>query len=254
MDFAALSAHRHAMAKPLGQPKAYTAATDELIACPRCDALHRAAVPPPGRRARCTRCRTVLIAPRGEAMLSVVWLAVAALALMSGVVFLPFLGIRSHGLGNDSTVLGAAAAFAGGAMFPLAVAVVALIVLVPTARMLLTLWALAPLALGRPPLPGAHAAFRLDEELRPWSMAEIFVIGVAVAMVKIADLATIEIGSAFWLFAALIVVIALQDGLKDRWSIWRALETSEGWADPARAAASAPGEARAEARPEGGAA
>ena len=32
-------------------------------------------------------------------------------------------------------------------------------------------------------------AFRLAEALQPWSMAEIFVIGCAVALVKIADLA-----------------------------------------------------------------
>ena len=41
---------------------------------------------------------------------------------------------------------------------------------------------------------------------------------------KIADLATVSLGPAFWLFGALVGVTVLQDGLMDRWSLWRALE------------------------------
>ena len=198
----------------------------DLVACPRCDALHRAVVPPPGGRSRCVRCDTVLIAPRRAAVSHVVGLAATVLILMLAAVFLPFIGISAGGLRSDSSVLDAAMVFAGGALAPLSLAVLATIVLVPLARVTLTIWALGPLALGRPLLPGARAAFRLDEELKPWAMTEIFVIGVSIALVKIADLATVSLGPAFWLFGALVVVTALQDGLMDRWSLWRALEAA----------------------------
>ena len=36
----------------------------------------------------------------------------------------------------------------------------------------------------------------------PWSMAEIFVIGVAVALVKVSGLASVTLGPAFWSFVA----------------------------------------------------
>ena len=55
-------------------------------------------------------------------------------------------------------------------------------------------------------------------------MAEIFVIGVAVALVKISDLARVDYGPAFWMFAALVVVITIQDGYMCRWSIWKSLD------------------------------
>ena len=54
-------------------------------------------------------------------------------------------------------------------------------------------------------------ALRLAEGLRPWSMAEVFAIGCAVSLVKIADLAHVSLGPAFWMFAALVVVTVAQD-------------------------------------------
>ncbi len=203
-----------------------TATPPDLVACPKCDALqHVAVLPERGARVRCVRCASVLIEPARFAVAHVLMLSASVLILMAGVVTLPFISIHTNGLANRSSVLDAALAFSGGPMAVLAGAVLALIVLVPAARAALTLYALGPMAMGRPPLRHARAAFALDEDLKPWSMAEIFVIGVAVAMVKIASLATIELGPAFWLFGALVLVSVLQDNSIDRWSIWKALET-----------------------------
>ncbi|MBM9593446.1 paraquat-inducible protein A [Roseitranquillus sediminis] len=199
-------------------------AIDELIACPRCDALHRAELPHAGERAICRRCGTVLIAPRAGSYGRILMLATTIMILMFGAVFFPFLQLRVAGLRSDASVFDTARAFAGGNMAPLAVAVALLIVLIPVLRVLLISYVLAPLAAGRRPARHAAAAFRLSEDLRPWSMAEIFVIGTAVALVKLADLAQVVLGPAFWMFAALVVVTVLQDGFMCRWSIWRALE------------------------------
>jgi paraquat-inducible protein A len=195
-----------------------------LIACPKCDALYRVHAPRPGERAVCARCHTVLITPRDGAVLRIVALALAVLVLLGGAVFLPFLEIRTLGLHNASSVFDAALAFEGPALATLSVAVLMMIVGIPLLRVLLTLWVLLPVLIDRPLLPGAARAFRLSEELRPWSMAEIFVIGVGVALVKIADLARIEFGPAFFMFALFVAVSVLQDGYMCRWSVWQALD------------------------------
>ena len=200
------------------------APVDELIACPQCDALHVARVPPEGQRAICRRCRAVLIAPRIGAYGRILMLAITVMILMFGATFFPFLQLRVAGLRSNASVFDAAHTFAEGTMAPLAVAVVALIVLIPVLRVGLIVYVLAPLVAGRPPARHAAAAFRLSEDLKPWSMAEIFVIGVAVALVKLADLAQVVLGPAFWMFAALVVVTVLQDGFMCRWTIWRSLE------------------------------
>ena len=55
-------------------------------------------------------------------------------------------------------------------------------------------------------------------------MAEIFIIGVSVALVKVAGLATISLGPAFWAFVALVLVTALKDSLMCELTIWKTLE------------------------------
>ncbi|SES25023.1 paraquat-inducible protein A [Tranquillimonas rosea] len=198
--------------------------TGELIACPQCDALYHAEMPAAGERAVCHRCHTVLISPRRGAYARVIAMAVAVVILMVGATFFPFLQIRVAGLTNASSVFDAALAFVDGPMVALSAAVAALIVLIPVARAVMVIYVLGPLALDRRPFPRAVDVFRWSEELRPWSMAEIFVIGVAVALVKVSDLARVEYGPAFWMFAALVLVTVFQDGFMCRWTIWKALE------------------------------
>lgn len=198
---------------------------DEMIACPQCDALYHARLPDDGERIVCSRCHTVLISSRQGAYYRIIALALTVVILMAGATFFPFLDVAVAGLSNNASVFDAALAFlSGGYMSALAVAVMLLIVVVPIARSCLVIYTLIPLASGRRPYPGARRAFRWAEDLRPWSMAEIFVIGCAVALVKVTDLAQVGYGPAFWMFAALVVVIVLQDGATDKWTIWRSLD------------------------------
>lgn len=197
-----------------------------LVACPQCDLLNREPDLPPGTRARCARCGAVLLAPRTGAAATIVALATGALILMVVAVSFPFLAIDASGLHSEASVLDAALSFAlaEGRMAPLSVIVAALIVVLPVTRLVALIYALGPLALGRAPRAGAAAAFRLAMRLRPWAMAEIFIIGVAVALVKVASLAHVGFGPSFWAFVALVVLVAAKDTVLCERSLWRALE------------------------------
>lgn len=232
---------------PLPPSEAVTApppALDELIACPSCDALFRAETPAVGARATCPRCHHVLITPIPGAALQIVALALTVLVLLVAAVFTPFISIEAKGLKHSMSIFDATLAFAQANMVALTVLVTALIVVIPLLRMLLLLFVLVPMLLGRPPLAGARRAFRWSEDLRPWSMAEIFVLGVGVALVKIANLAHVGLGAAFWLFVALVVVSVLQDRYLCRWTIWGALES--GHLPPEETAGRAGAESEAE--------
>ncbi|MBN2905794.1 MAG: paraquat-inducible protein A [Rhodobacteraceae bacterium] len=198
----------------------------DLIACPHCDAVYRVAQPAHGERAVCARCHTVLIAPRRRAGEQLIALALAVVVLVITATLAPFLSIDAGGQHNAASVLDAALAFSGsGALALLSLAVAAGIVFIPVTRALLLIYVLTPIVRDRPPAPGAIVAFRLSEALRPWSMAEIFVIGCAVALVKIADLAAVEFGPGFWIFAVLVVLLVVQDNFMCRYSVWKSLET-----------------------------
>lgn len=200
---------------------------DDYIVCPACDALWRVHEPENGGRATCARCHHVLIRPRAGAILQIVALGLAVLVLLVGALFLPFLEIQVRGFSNASSIFEAALVFTGPELVWVSLSVVAFIIGIPMTRVLLTTYALAPILLGRPALTGGRTAFRWAETLRPWSMAEIFILGVGVALVKVVDLARVEIGPAFWMFVLLVLITLLQDTFTCRWSVWKELDKAD---------------------------
>ncbi|TFL17666.1 paraquat-inducible protein A [Jannaschia formosa] len=200
----------------------------DMVCCPVCDALHCfPADPDPGERARCVRCRTVLANGKDQAILHIVVLAATALVLMTIVVFYPFLELRNGVFDSRASVFETVMSFSEGVMAPLSIAVAAFVIVLPIARLSLLIWALGPLSVDREPWPGAARALRWAEILKPWAMAEIFMVGVAVALVKLADLATLSMGPAFWSFAAIVIITALKDTQMSKHSVWTALDTAK---------------------------
>lgn len=210
-----------------GPPVTTTSSADisDLIACTECDALYRATDPKPGSQAVCARCHHVLIRPRRRAGMRIIMFALTTLILVGGALFFPFLRIDVAGLSHSASILDTALAFNSGRLAVLAVATAALILVIPAARMVLILYVLIPVVFDRAPYPRARQAFRLSEELKPWSMAEIFAIGCAVSLVKVGDLATITFGPAFWMFTVLVIVVVIQESFMCSWSVWKSLET-----------------------------
>jgi paraquat-inducible protein A len=159
------------------------------------------------------------------AMARILSLALTAFVMMIAAVSFPFLTLDAGGLHNATSVIDAVLAFNDGFAFPLAVAVAFFIVVIPLMRLTALIYALGPLVREKTPRNGARAAFAIAERLRPWSMAEIFIVGVTVALIKVAGLAVVTIGPAFWAFAGVVVITVLKDQLICRYSIWEALDT-----------------------------
>lgn len=204
--------------------------THDLIACPTCDALYRIRDVGKGERAACTRCHSLLVAPRAKAGMIIIALALTNLILIGGAIYFPFLSISAMGLSNRASLLDVALSFAGGPLALLSVITLMLILLVPALRAALILYVLTPIVFDHPPAPRAARAFRLAERLKPWSMAEVFALGCAVALVKVADLADVHFGPAFWMLVVLVILAVLQDRFLCRYSVWRAI--AEGRAAP----------------------
>ena len=200
---------------------------DDLVACPQCDTLHRAQSLPDGARAHCQRCGIVLMTSQPAAMAQILSLALTAFVMMIAAVSFPFLTLDAGGLHNATSVIDAVLAFNEGYAFPLAVAVAFFIVVIPLMRLTALIYALSPLVREKSPRSGARTAFALAERLRPWSMAEIFIVGVTVALIKVAGLAVVTIGPAFWAFAGVVVITVLKDQLICRYSIWEALDSAK---------------------------
>ena len=202
----------------------HTTPLDDLVACPQCDTLHSARALPENARAHCQRCGIVLMTSQPAAMARILSLALTAFIMMIAAISFPFLTLNAGGLQNATSVIDAVLAFNDGYAFPLAIAVAFFIVVIPLIRLTALIYAIGPLVREEKPRQGARKAFALAERLRPWSMAEIFIVGVTVALIKVAGLAVVTIGPAFWAFAGVVVITVLKDQMICRYSIWEALD------------------------------
>ena len=86
------------------------------------------------------------------------------------------------------------------------------------------LWVLGPLSQGREPR-GFHQAMRLLGLLRPWCMVPVFLLGVLVAVVKLAGMADVSPGIGLAGFGLLTVLLTILGRLSPH-VIWRYAETA----------------------------
>jgi paraquat-inducible protein A len=179
----------------------------DLVACPECDLLQRL---PPDRgrgRVRCRRCGCVLHHQGRDPIALPLALGITAMILfiLSNAFPLLQFGLQGH---QDATYLlaGIRELFAQG-MPLLASVVLFTTVLAPALQIGLLIYLYLPLALGQRP-PGFVTALRVVQAVLPWSMLEIFLLGVLVAGVKLAEQATIVPGPAAWALGLLVIVLA----------------------------------------------
>lgn len=193
------------------------------IACPQCDVLHKFSEADLHMRTRCVACGYKLTLGKSEAISRVVVLALTSTIFMAMILVTPFLQMQSGPLSSNASVIDVVLGFSTGIMVPLSLAVLVFIVLVPVSRSMLLIYALSPLLTGTRNFPYAEAALRMAFLLKPWAMAEIFMVGVAVALIKLTGLATVSMGAAFWAFTGLVFINALQDTFMCRNTLWTSL-------------------------------
>ncbi|MEW5773066.1 MAG: paraquat-inducible protein A [Thermodesulfobacteriota bacterium] len=191
-----------------------------LIACHECDLLHRTAPLPSGGTARCVRCGALLYRRRRGTVDSCLALTVAGLILFAVANAFPLLAMRlDEEVQQAVLVTGVLQLWDQGA-YALAGLVLVTSILAPLAKLGLFALVLAPLRLGLRPPAWAAPAFRLALRLSPWSMLEVFLLGILVAMVKLADTADILLGPSLYAFGLLIPVLAWVSASLDPEVVW----------------------------------
>jgi paraquat-inducible protein A len=86
-----------------------------------------------------------------------------------------------------------------------------------------------------PPPHWAGALLRHLPASRTWSMIEVMLLGVLVALIKIQDYATVLPGAALYILGALVVLFAAMQVSLDPREVWRRIE----WASEREARAAA---------------
>jgi paraquat-inducible protein A len=191
------------------------------VECDGCGLLQRQAALEPGQSARCGRCGGSLYHEKTNSIERALALTLAALVLLVVANTQPFLTFEFKGRSQSNFILTGIVQLFREGYGPLAALICFTSVLAPLLHLSGMLCVLVPIRLGfRPRYLGL--LFRMLGKLRPWSMLEVYLLGVFVAVVKLGELATIEYGVAFWAYAGLILASAASYAALDARLVWRA--------------------------------
>ncbi len=197
-----------------------------LIACLHCDLLQRLPEVAPGASVRCPRCDTELWRRREDSLNRTLALALAGLALWVVANAVPMLGLKAVGREASTTVFGGAEQLWRDGREIVAGLVLFTAVVAPALQIVFTL----AIVLGafRERVPRwVGTLLRHHATTRIWSMIEVMLLGVLVALIKIADYATVIPGLALFALAALVLVLAAMQSTFDAREVWERVEWAE---------------------------
>ncbi len=193
-----------------------------LAACHECDLLNRVPALEPGAKARCIRCNAVLYRNPPNCIENGLALTLSSLFLYIVANSFAFLKFGTPGnMRTTSLVTGILTMWQEGQ--PLLAALIALVgVIMPGLMVLLALYVLLPLYLGRR-VPDMIEVFRALLHVREWAMVEVFVVGILVAYVKLAAMADLVPGVSAYAFALLMITQAWTISAVEPRIVWRRL-------------------------------
>ena len=199
----------------------------ETIACPDCDLLQRIPPLPPGGKARCPRCGETLVNQRADPLDRPFALTVAAALALLLANTAPLMGLSAVGRESSTTIIGGAYEMWLQGSEITAVIVAFCAVIAPAAHVLFMLVVL--LAVRRPPAPRwVGEMLRSAHFMHPWSMTEVMMLGILVALVKIAQLATVVPGVGMYAAGTFVLLIAATMVAFDPREIWKRVEWADG--------------------------
>jgi len=191
----------------------------ELISCQDCGHLYQAPIVEENQQLECKYCDCIMLTRRVDWEHKVIALTVTGIILFFISNIFPFISIESAGNIQHSNLITGVQALIIRENFLLAALVFITIFLFP----LLELVGLFYISLFRHlnlRAPFIGKIVHLLHSSRPWGMLEIFLIGVAVACVKLGSFASIELGIGFYSFVGLVFTLIANDVYLNREEIW----------------------------------
>jgi paraquat-inducible protein A len=195
-------------------------------ACPHCDLLQRLPDVPPGGSARCPRCDAELWRHRADTLDRTLALSLAALILYVIANSVPMLGLSVVGRAASTTVIGGATHLWDDGRQLVAVLVLFTAVIAPGLQIASMLAIVLGARRTRPPA-WVSTLLRHSPTTATWSMVEVMMLGVLVALVKIADYATVVPGIALYVLGVLVFVLAAMQAGFDPRAVWERIEWEE---------------------------
>jgi paraquat-inducible protein A len=202
-----------------------SAATAGFARCGVCECLVRWGDAPPRSERRCSRCGSPVHLRRPNGLARTWALVLAAYVLYVPANLFAMTAIEHLGSTERDTILsGVQALFAAG-WYPVGVLIFIASITVPLTKLVCLTGLLISIQRRSRWRPRDRTVlYRAVEQIGRWSMLDVFVLTLLIALVQLGNLMTIEVGRAGTFFASVVVLTILAAKSFDPRLIWDAME------------------------------
>ena len=184
-----------------------TAREAKLVSCHSCHLLSRAPATDGASEALCPRCGALLHQRKPNSIERTWALVLAALIFYIPANVLPITMTTSMGKVQADTIMSGIIYFMVSGSWHIALVILIASICVPLLKILALSYLLISVQRKSNWRPHDRTRlYRITETVGRWSMLDIFVVTILVALVKLKSLATIEAGPAAVFFAAVVVI------------------------------------------------
>jgi len=202
-----------------------TAAQASLISCHACHQLSRMPAKRTHGDAICPRCEAHIHSRKPNSISRTWALLIAAYILYIPANLLPVMTVISFGQGEADTILSGVKELIHAGMLPIALLVFFASIVVPVTKLVVLTYLLLSVHYRSQWRPRERTfLYRITEVVGRWSMIDIFMISILIALVKLEAVATIEPGIGAISFAAVVIITMFAAMGFDPRLIWDTME------------------------------
>jgi len=205
-----------------------TATAASLVSCHVCRRVYPKIDVAAGYEARCPLCSTPLHGRKANSLARTWALVISALVLYVPANAFPIMSVVISGRGEPDTILsGIEALFEAGA-WGVAILIFFASITVPMLKLFGLIFLMLSVQLRWKWRPRDRTVlYRIIESIGRWSMIDMFMLSILVALVKLGSVATIEPGIGATSFAAVVVLTMFAASSFDPRLIWDSLEETD---------------------------
>lgn len=183
-------------------------ATGETIVCHECDLSVALPLLENRQKALCPRCGFQLTQKNTAAHERIIAFGLSALIFLLLSIPFEFLAFSAQGQGQSINILNSIEILAEQDYAALAIIQLLAIIVLPSLILLGLLYILVPIQFNLIPYK-ADTVLKWVYRLIPWSMAEIFLVGVLVSLIKISSMADIRLGLSFYAYIGFTICMTV---------------------------------------------
>ena len=184
-----------------------TALNASLVSCHSCHLLCKPASLSKRAYAVCPRCGATLHSRKPNSIARTWALVIAAAIFYIPANVLPITRVISFGKAQSDTIMSGVIYFVKSGSWPIALVIFVASIFVPLLKLFILTYLLISVQVKSKWRPKDRTRlYRITEAVGRWSMVDVYVVTLLVALVKLGALATIEAGPGAIFFAGVVVI------------------------------------------------